>query len=234
MNFYRASEYLAMQSAVPAIVNPSVCLSVTRWWCTVSKWLMLRSCGLHWTIYVVYDWTIQKRYFNIVTGLSILIGLCEPVTLLIWCQELEIWTSRRSETYPPAKYTRLKGAPYRQQLGQLTLKASAVSISLALYTELDLPWSPVQPCRLSADIRSGNTVQHRLVNGEYTIVTFSRKLYKSQTINLPIATLISQCITHGNAWHELNAIVLYLATDRQTYCIIFLYFSVYFYVRFLF
>jgi len=51
--FYSASAYLAMQSAVLAIVNPSVCLSVRPSVCpshpgTVSKRLKLRSWSLHW------------------------------------------------------------------------------------------------------------------------------------------------------------------------------------------
>jgi len=42
------------QDAIRAMVNPSitpsVCLSVTRWCYSLSKWLKLRSCGLHWRI----------------------------------------------------------------------------------------------------------------------------------------------------------------------------------------
>ena len=51
IDFYSASAQLAMQSAVLAIVNPSVCPSVRPSHAgTESKRLKLRSWGLHWKI----------------------------------------------------------------------------------------------------------------------------------------------------------------------------------------
>jgi len=46
---FTAHQQVAVATSYNKLVRPSVCLSVCPHAGIISKWLKLRSCGLHWT-----------------------------------------------------------------------------------------------------------------------------------------------------------------------------------------